>query len=451
MTQSGTKSESPPAGKVTRLAAHLFREEAGKLVSVLTRIFGIRHLQLAEDVVQEALARALQVWPYYGIPDNPAAWLTQTAKNLALDVLRREIQFRKKETDIALALEQWSQHASDGDAPLLHTEIRDARLRLLFACCHPQIPPESQSALALKTLCGFGVAEIASAFLTTPAAIAKRLTRARNRIQEEAIPFIIPAGDELSERLDGVLKTLYLLFSEGYKASVGDNLLRGELCAEAIRLVGHLVEHPALDQPRAHALLALMLLNGARLPARIDQEGNLLRLQEQDRSAWNRPMIIRGLLHLGRSAAGDEISKYHIEAGIAACHSTAPDYHSTDWSRILFLYDQLLPIENSPIVALNRAVAVGHALGPCAGIEALDSMQDQELLEAYYLLYAVRAEFEIQLGQFQPAAVQLRKALQLTTIASERLFLSNRLRECETKAGIAREAKPASGFGAPDS
>jgi RNA polymerase sigma factor (sigma-70 family) len=330
----------PPSGEISRLTEHLFRVEAGKLVSVLTGVFGIDHLQLAEDVVQEALVRAFRTWPYYGIPDNPAAWITQTAKNLAYDLLRREKRFREKQTEIVASVEQWSSDSGVNDSPLFDTEIKDDRLRLIFTCCHPLIPQDAQTALALRTLCGFGAAEIAKAFLTTEAAIAKRLTRTRQKIRELRIPFEIPSGEEFSIRLNGVLQTLYLLFNEGYKASSGENLIKEDLCYEAIRLGTLLAEHPLANLPRTHALVALMLLNAARLPARVDEEGNILRLKEQERAKWSRPMIERGILHLGHAAAGDELSEYHIQAAIAACHCMAEDYQSTDWLKILSLYDQ---------------------------------------------------------------------------------------------------------------
>jgi RNA polymerase sigma factor (sigma-70 family) len=427
--------ESPaPSGEISRLAEHLFRHEAGKLVSVLTGIFGIDRLQLAEDVVQEALVRALKTWPYYGIPKNPAAWITQTAKNLALDLIRREKLHRDKEPEIIASVEQWSADSGGVDSPLFETEIKDGRLRLMFACCHPLIPQEAQTALALKTLCGFSAAEIAKAFLTSEAAIAKRLTRARQKIHELGIPFEIPSGEELLPRLEGVLRTLYLLFNEGYKASSGENLIREELCSEAIRLAILLAEHPAGNQPRSHALIALMLLNGARLPARVDAEGNILRLREQDRSSWDREMIGRGMLHLSQSATGGELSEYHLQAGIAACHSTASDYGATDWPRILSLYDRLIQIDDySPVVALNRAVAIAQVHGPKAGIEAVEAIQNRHPLDSYYLYYAVLAEFEAQLNKFQVAASHLRKALQLTELKSEQSLLSKRLRDCEKR------------------
>jgi RNA polymerase sigma factor (sigma-70 family) len=421
------------AGEISRLTEHLFRHEAGKLVSVLTGIFGVDHLELAEDVVQEALIRAFQTWPYYGVPKNPAAWLTQTARNLALDVIRRETRFRHKQPEIIASFENWSSDAEE--SPTFDTEIRDGRLRLMFACCHPQIPPESQIALALKTLCGFSPAEIAKAFLTTEAAIAKRLTRARQRISEQGIPFEIPEGEELSGRLDGVLQTVYLLFNEGYKASSGESLVREELCAEAIRLTTLLAEHPAGNRPGTHALIALMLLNAARLPARVDPDGNILRLKEQDRSRWDVGMISRGMRHLAESAGGEELTEYHLQAGISACHCAALDYESTDWPQILSLYDRLVEIDDSPVVALNRAVAIANVRGPGAGIEALEAIKNRQSLDSYHLFYAVLADFEAQLNQFQAAARNLRKAIGLTELKSEQELLRKRLVDCESLAG----------------
>ena len=427
------EEQPPQAGEISQLTEHLFRHEAGKLVSVLTGIFGIERLQLAEDVVQEALIRALQTWPYYGVPKNPAAWLTQTAKNLALDLIRREKNFQEKQPEIITFVKQWSE-STDADAPLLDGEIKDDRLRLMFACCHPLVPQDSQTALALKTLCGFSPAEIAKAFLTTEAAAEKRLVRARQKIRELQIRFEIPVGEELSLRLESVLQTLYLLFNEGYKASSGDSLVREDLCHEAIRLVTLLVEHPAGNQPRVHALSALMLFNAARLDARVDAEGNILRLKEQDRSAWDNAMIARGMFHLAQSATGDEMTAYHLQAAIAACHCAETHYESTDWQRILSLYDQLVQIDSSPVIALNRAVAVAHVHGPEAGIKAVAAISDRQILESYYLLHAVLADFHSQQGNFQAAAEHLRKGIGLTELKSEQVLLTNRLRECEKRS-----------------
>lgn len=421
-----------PAADIPRLADHLFRQESGKLVAVLTGIFGTAHVQLAEDVVQEALVRALQTWPYHGVPKNPAAWLTQTAKHLALDALRREKNFQEKQPQIITFMEHWPAGGVVGNAPLLDYEISDDRLRMMFVCCHPLVAREDQVALALKTLCGFSPGEIAAAFLTTEAAVAKRLTRAKQKIREARIPFEIPEGEALGQRLDSVLQALYLLFNEGYKASRGTVLVREDLCREALRLTELLVRHPAADRPQTHALLALMLLNAARLPARTDSAGNLLRLQDQDRARWDQQLIAQGMLHLAQSAAGRELSEYHLQAGIMACHCAARDYAATDWRQILELYDRLTAFDDSPVVALNRAVALAEVEGPQAGIAAVNAIRNLQTLESYYLLYAVLGEFELRLKHPQAAAAHFRKALQLAEIKSEQAFLAQRLRECES-------------------
>ena len=416
-----------PATETTEVVENLFRREWGKIVATLTRVFGIERLELVEDVVQEALVRAMQTWPYYGVPENPPAWIMRVARNLALDQARRETRFRKKQEEIAGFLD----HPAGSGSSALQDEIEDDRLRMIFVCCHTEIPQEDQVALALRTLCGFSVAEIAHAFLTTEAAIAKRLTRAKQRIRTAQIAFEIPGGPELTARLNGALQTLYLLFNEGYKASGGERLIREELCHEAIRLTNLVAGHVAGNQPQTHALLALMLLNAARLRARTDAEGQILRLKEQNRSRWDKPMIARGMFHLAKSAQGTEISAYHLQAGIAACHCAAPDDKATDWSQILSLYDRLVELDASPIVALNRAVAVANVHGPAAGLSALKPLRDRKELKSYYLLYAIFAEFEAQLGHRDVAAGYFRRALKQTAIVSEQHLLRKRLRECE--------------------
>ena len=345
----------PSGDSAGEVADHVFRHEGAKVVATLTAHLGTHRLQLAEDVVQEALLRALQTWSYRGVPDNPAAWLTQVAKNLALNALQREQRWNQKQDGIAAEHARWLAAPPEDRT---HETFADDTLRMMFVCFHPELAAEAQTALALRTLCGFSPAEIGAAFLTTEVAIAKRLVRARQRIRELALPFAVPEAAELSSRLDGVLHTLYLLFNEGYKASVGDRLVRADLCHEAIRLVTLVTQHPATQEPRAHALLALMLLNAARLEARTDDAGNLLRLHEQDRSAWNQALIQRGILCLGHASQGGALSVYHIEASIAATHCLAADAAATDWPRILHLYDQLLALTGSPVTAMNRAVAV---------------------------------------------------------------------------------------------
>ena len=426
-----TKTPVPPLGEVSQVVEHCFRHESGKIISTLTRIFGIEHINRAEDVVQETLARALQTWPYYGIPQNPAAWITQVAKNLALDLIRREKTFHNKEIEIARLIDQDSTTVTAENAVIGEKEIADDRLRMMFVCCHPMLAQEAHVALALKTLCGFSAGEIARAFLTSEAAIAKRLTRAKQKIREARVPFEIPPAAELAQRLDGVLQTVYLLFNEGYKASTGDQLIKEALCYEAIRLAGLLAEHPAGNRPRTQALLALMLLNGARLKARLDRDGNILRLKEQTRSYWDRAMIARGLFHLMQSTAGDEISEYHLQAAIAACHCAAKDYSSTDWAQILALYDRLVEMNNSPVIVLNRAVALANVHGPRAGIEAVEAIRDRQELNSYYLLYAVLGEFEADLNNKKAASNYFRKSLELTTIKSEQIFISKKLKKLE--------------------
>jgi len=407
---------------------HLFRYEGTKMVATLTRIFGIEHLNLAEDVVQEALVRALQTWPFYGIPKNPSAWIMRASRNLALDVVRRRKVFQNKQAEIIRLMDR--DGATPDEAIFSEDEIGDDRLRLMFVCCHPTIPADAQVALALKTLCGFSVSEISHAFLTTEAAIAKRLTRAKQKIHQAQIPFEIPAGKELGHRLASVLQSLYLLFNEGYKASSGENLVRQELCEEAIRLTDLLVAHPAGNQPKAHALLALMLLNAARNPTRLDREGNLLRLQEQDRTHWDKSMIARGMFHFTQSAIGDDLSEYHLQAGVAACHCAAKDYQSTDWQKILSLYDRLIELDQSPVVALNRAVAIANVQGPEAGLKAVRGVRDLSKLSSYYLLYAVLGELEMRSGNRQGAAEEFRKSFELAETKSERAFLLKRLQAC---------------------
>jgi RNA polymerase sigma-70 factor (ECF subfamily) len=423
-----TKETTPPSADFSQVVEHLFRHESGKIVSALTRIFGFENLALAEDVVQEALMRALKTWPYYGVPNNPAAWITLVAKNLAFDVVRREKTLRDKEPDIA------SLHvanASPDDVVHLKHEVVDDRLRMMFVCCHPVLPAEAQVALALKTLCGFSVPEIARAFLTSDAAIAKRLTRAGQKIRDARVPYEIPGPAELPARLDNVLQTIYLLFNEGYKASSGEKLIREELCQEAIRLGTLLVENPSGNCTTTHALLALMCLNAARLPARQNAEGNLLRLHEQDRTRWDQVLIARGMYHLSQSAVGQEISTYHLEAAISACHCWAANYDDTDWPHILSLYDQLVQMDASPIIALNRAIAVGKVQGAAAALVELARLSKIAELENYYLLHAAVGEFESERSNYDAAASNYRKAMELVTLESEKRFLSERLAECE--------------------
>jgi len=429
---------SPSAGSsaesaVSHLVDHLFRHEAGKMVSTLTRSFGFENLNLAEDVVQDALLQAMRQWPFKGVPPNPSGWLMQVARNRALDVVRRQQNFHTKQDAIAAFLDQRSSPSTVSASVRFDSEIRDDQLRMMFGCCHPALPNDAQIALTLKTLCGFNEKEIAAAFLTSTVAITKRLIRARQKIRETSIALEIPAGTELLKRLDAVLQTLYLLFNEGYKTSQGDELVRRDLCEEAIRLATLLVEHPAGNQPRTHALLALMLFNAARLSSRADAEGNILLLAQQDRSLWNKEMIDRGQGHLNQSAAGTEISEFHVEAGIASCHCAVSNYEATDWGRILSLYDILIGLNSSPVIALNRAVAVANIHGAAAGLAAVESIEPRDLLESYYLFHAIMGQFHLDLENFEEAAHRFRRAAQLTGSTSEQALLQKKLKECLNK------------------
>lgn len=412
--------------KVSQIVEHLFRQEAGKMTSALTGSFGLRNLELVEDAVQGAL----RLWPYRGVPPNPAGWLMQVARNNAIDHVRRDIRWREREEQVAR--EQDCSNPPDRITDISEEDIRDDQLRMIFACCHPAIAPEAQVALTLKILCGFSVGEIAHGFLVSPETIAKRLTRARQRLQKSAIPFEIPSAAALTSRLDSVLEVLYLLFNEGYNASQGEELIRRDLCEEAIRLTTLLQEHPAGDVPRTHALLALLLLQTARFSARLNAAGEILLLAEQDRAAWNHAVITRGMLHLERARAGETVSEFHLQAGIAACHSTAETYEATDWKKILFFYDLLLELNSSPVVALNRAVVLFKVHGPEAGLIAIRQINTLDAMKNYYLYYAVLGELCLASKRSKEARESFECALRLTSIPAEENFLRARLRTLPT-------------------
>lgn len=421
----------PDSPEITRLVDHLFRRESGRLVAILTRHFGIAHLQLAEDVVQDALVKAMRTWPLTGVPLQPSAWLLQTAKNRALDRTRRDSLWREKESELVPLVEDVLHSALHAPAPQFEDEICDSQLRMIFVCCHPGLPAEAQVALTLKTLCGFGEKEIAAAFLASDSAVTKRLVRARQWLREHEVPMELPPAAELAPRLDPVWQVLYLLFNEGYKATQGVSLLRADLCAEAIRLTELLLGHPHGDRPATHALLALMHLNAARLPARIDGEGGLLRLAEQDRTRWNQEEIKVGLYHLAASGSGTTVTCYHLEAGIAACHCLAQDFAATDWRQIVALYDQLLAVDGSPVVALNRAVALAQIEGPRAGLAAIAEIRDRQELENYHLLHAVAGQLWRDAGEPDNAVIAFRRALELAALPAERALLEKQLGPCD--------------------
>jgi RNA polymerase sigma factor (sigma-70 family) len=416
---------------VPQVVDHLFRRESGRLVAILTRRFGAENLHLAEDVVQDALVKAMETWPYTGVPPNPTAWVLHTARNRALDHTRRVQIWRGKQDQFAPLVEDCLESALNLPAPRFEEEIRDSQLRMMLVCGHPGLPPESQVALMLKTLCGFGDREIAAAFLGTEHAIAKRLMRAREFLREANVSVELPPGAEFESRVGSVRHALYLLFNEGYKASHGDTLLREDLCAEATRLGELLALHPLGDHPTTHALLALMYFNAARLSSRANEAGHILLLAEQDRSRWDNRGIQRGMLHLAASGVGREVSRYHLEAGIAASHCLAPDYASTNWPHILALYNQLGAIDRSPVISLNRAVALARVEGPRAGLEAIERMPGRSRLKNYHLLHAVSGALWLEAGEAEKAVASLRRAHELATLEVERTLLANRLAQAD--------------------
>jgi RNA polymerase sigma factor (sigma-70 family) len=419
---------------VNQLVDHLFRHESGKLVSVLTRIFGSENLDLAEDVVQDSLVEALKQWTYKGIPERPSAWLFMVAKNKALNIINREKNKRKYSSDVAHFLQsEWT-----AEPALNHIfsdkQIVDDQLRMMFTCCHPAISSDSQVALILKTLCGFSIPEIAKAFLTTDENINKRLVRARQKIREYKIPFEVPEGKYLESRLDAVLEAIYLLFNEGYSASTGNDLVRFELCEEAIRLSEIIATHEALpDKSNVHAILSLMYLNACRFKSRTDGQGNILTMAEQDRILWDRSFMQKGFYYLEKSTLHKTHSIYHILAAISAYHCAAPDFESTDWSGILALYDKLIQIDDSPVVLLNRAIVVSKVTGALEGLHELEKIKDSPALASYHLFYSAQAELYLQLNEPGKASSCLERAIQLSPLQAEKDLLQKKLDRCAKK------------------
>jgi RNA polymerase sigma-70 factor (ECF subfamily) len=391
----------------SQLVDHLFRREAGRIVSTLTRILGPRNIELAEDAVQDALIRALELWPFRGIPESPSAWLIQVAKNRALDRIRREANLAAKLSGALAAFE----------APTSAAPFPDDEVVMLFLCAHPALPAESRLALTLKTVGGFSVGEIARGLLGEEAATAQRIVRAKRQIGEQDLSFEMPGDSELSTRLESVLAVLYLMFNEGYGA------LRDDLCQEAIRMARMIAENAVTALPSTHALLSLFLLQSSRSAARLDPTGALLLLSDQDRTLWDRARISEGLRYLDRSATGDSISQYHFEAGIAAAHAVSPDADSTDWRGIVDLYEDLYELNPSPVIALNRAVALSRTQGPRAGLEALRPLEQLPKLQRYYLLHAALGSLWRDLGEHEKSRECFRRALECPCSDPERKFL----------------------------
>jgi RNA polymerase sigma-70 factor (ECF subfamily) len=409
---------------------HLFRRESGRMVATVTRIFGTHNLALAQDVVQDAFWRALEIWKIRGVPENPSAWLITTAKNRALDALRRERTARSFAPDLDHLLRSEWTLAPTVEELFGANAVKDDLLRMMFSCCDPRLPEEAQVALILHILCGFSVDEIAGAFVSSHAAIEKRITRAKKVLATAKDLFDIAAAAEFSTRLPSVQRALYLLFNEGYHGASAETAIRVELCGEAIRLTTILLEHEFGATPASYALSSLMYLNGARLPARIDSAGGLISLFDQDRKRWNQEFIARGLALLERSASGSQITPYHVEAAIASVHASSPDVENTDWKTIVSLYDTLIGLNPSPIVALNRAIAIGQSEGAERGIEELRAVENSERLSRYPFYEAALGELELRRGRRMVAQSHFERAAALARNAMERQFLNGRLSAC---------------------
>jgi RNA polymerase sigma-70 factor, ECF subfamily len=381
--------------------------------------------------VQEALLRALEIWPYSGVPENASAWLFRVAHNAAIDALRRGRRSLSLDSDeSAPAMAGLAAPVFPPDDPHLEEQLHDDELHMIFMCCHPEISPEAAIALSLKTVGGFSVREIARAFLAEESAIAQRLVRAKRQIRERHLTLELPGGAALERRLDSVLEVIYCIFNEGYAAHEGEDLIRQDLCEEALRL-GFLVASSSISVPRVHALVALMAFQAARLPARTDPAGNLVLLDSQNRELWDRGLIAIGFYHFEHSMRG-EVSPYHAEAAIAATHARAPAAGSTDWPLILEMYDQLLAMNPSPVVALNRAVALAKVRGPAEGLVAVEPLAANRQLRDYHLLLAVRGHLLLELGRMEEAARCFREAIERPCSAPERRFLTRKLAACQT-------------------
>jgi RNA polymerase sigma-70 factor (ECF subfamily) len=411
---------------VNKLVDHLFRHESGKMVAVLSRLLGLQNLETAQDIVQDTLLLAMNSWGYGKIPDNPPAWLYHVAKNKAIDFLRRQKKFREISPQYSILESEYLLVPTVHELFLPH-EIEDSQLRMIFAACHPSIPEDSQIAFVLKTLCGLSVSEIAKAYLTNEETIAKRIYRAKEKIKTGEIGLEVPTGDALPSRLDAVLKSLYLLFNEGYNSSQPDLLIRDDLCGEALRLCYLLCEHPLTSSSGTKALMALLCFQSSRLESRLDDKGNIILLKFQDRSKWNRKLIDRGFYYIDAATDGRDATRYHFEGAIASIHAAALSFEKTDWKSIYHLYDTLYQLEPSPIVALNKAIASAYAI---SRENALNELLKIKGLEKYYLFYASAGEMCLDLDKKEEARKYFEKAALLTNSLSEQQLLQEKINRC---------------------
>jgi RNA polymerase sigma-70 factor (ECF subfamily) len=411
---------------VQQLTDHLFRHQSGKMIAVLIRIFGMHNLEMVEDVVQEAFLRAVQTWTFNQLPHNPAGWLMQVARNRAIDIIRRQQHFHQRSYEVAAELQHEAEQTVEqffSDA-----EIADSQLRMVFACCHPALKAEDQVALTLKTVSGFGIAEIAHALVTNETVIQKRLYRAKQFLKENDIALEIPAGAALRSRIDTVYTVLYLLFNEGYNSVKADELIRKDLCAEATRLCLLLSQHKAGNRPPTFALLALMCFQASRFESRVDENNGIILLAHQDRSTWNKSLIQKGYEFLHLSSQGEELTVYHLESAIAAEHCMAATFEATNWQRMLRLYDMLLEQKQTATVQLNRAIVLAQLQQTAAAIQEIWQINDiNTLINSQYMFCAVLGELYWQLNDEHNARRYLQQAHDLTTSLAEKKLIAGKL------------------------
>jgi len=417
----------PSTEQIRELLDSLYRVDSGRILATLIRLLG--DFDLAEEAMHEAFAAALSLWPRSGVPGNPRPWLISTARFKAIDTLRRRARFDASQDEFARHLEAQSSSAerSNEENSLEDDSLEDDRLRLIFTCCHPSLPPEARVALTLREVCGLATEEIAKAFLITPRTLAQRIVRAKAKIRETPIPYEVPTPQELPERLGAVLHVIYLVFNEGYSAAAGAEVTRAELTGEAIRLGRLLAE--LRPEPEVIGLLSLMLLQESRRAARTSLTGELILLENQDRSLWNRDQITEGVALLEKAMKSRRFGAYTLQAAIAAVHAEAESVAATDWRQIVALYNQLLRIQPSPVVQLNRAVAIAECEGPEAGLTHIDAMLEHGELANYYLAHSARADMYRRLGRTAEARASYEKALALTQQEPERQFLQERIRQ----------------------
>ena len=404
--------------QTSQLVDHFFRTEYGKAVSHLTSKFGSANLELAEDSVQEALIKAMQTWPYSQVPDNPTGWILRVAKNKMIDQLRRDQKMSQQEVP---------EYSEEIKTDLSMEKINDDMVRMMFACCHPTLSQEYQIILTLKILGGLSIREISSSLLKKEESIAKAYTRAKKKFKADEIKLTLPPAHEIENRLEIILKIIYLLFNEGYKSAEGEVLIREELCKEAIRLNGVLLDSEICNTPSSNALMALMHFHVARFAARVDSKGNVISLEHQDRSLWNQNQIDKGLKYLDIASSTSDVNEYLIQAAISATHCKAPKFEETDWKSILQLYDLQLKLVNSPIVELNRVIPLEKVNGSLLAYKEIERLEASHFFDNYYLFFAVKSEILNRLGNVNEARIALEKAINLTKNEREKAYLSKKM------------------------